>query len=166
MLLATCLSAWCRAVASLTVQGRQDFNFHVFPEISIKFPYVSSFFNKFLSIFSSFASNFFHLPHFGPSDGQPAHPGRPWLCHWLGIMSLFLFSELDDNVVWKEGNQTISLPTVFEVPVLIFGNLQGFYYSEPVDVGFLIQDAFTFTSTQVCYKLKLNKKNTQRMKTK
>ena len=72
------------------------------------------------------------------------------LSAWYYI-SLFFLSELDDKVVWKEGNQTVNLPTVFEVPVHIFGKLQGFYYSEPVDVGFLIQDAFTFTSTQVCY---------------
>ena len=44
---------------------------------------LSSFFLKFLSIIVIFLifSNFH--PHFGPLDEPLAHPGRPWLCHWV-----------------------------------------------------------------------------------
>ena len=43
---------------------------------------LSSFFPQ-ISI--NFSSNFtYFLPHFGPPGGQVAHPGRPWLRHWLG----------------------------------------------------------------------------------
>ena len=56
----------CRAVASLTVPGGQEFP-------------LSSFSPK----FHNFSSNFSHfLPHFGSPGGRLAHPGRPWLRHW------------------------------------------------------------------------------------
>ena len=56
----------CRAVASLTVPGGQEFHF---PHFSPKF-----------------SSNFSHfLPHFGSPGGRVAHPGRPWLRHWLYV---------------------------------------------------------------------------------
>ena len=43
---------------------------------------LSSFFPQ-ISI--NFSSNFsYFLPHFGPPGGQVAHPGRPWLRHWMG----------------------------------------------------------------------------------
>ena len=44
---------------------------------------LSSLFPQISKIFSYFPSNFtYFLPHFGPPDGQVAHPGRPWLHHW------------------------------------------------------------------------------------
>ena len=45
-----------------------------FPQISINFSY-------FILIFSSNLIHF--LPHFGPPGGRVAHPGRPWLRHWV-----------------------------------------------------------------------------------
>ena len=45
---------------------------------------LSSFFPEISINFSYFSSNFtFFLPHFGPPGGRVAHPGRPWLRHWL-----------------------------------------------------------------------------------
>ena len=45
---------------------------------------LSSFSPKFWSFFSYSSSNFsYFLPHFGPTGGRVAHPGRPWLRHWL-----------------------------------------------------------------------------------
>ena len=57
----------CRAVASLTVPGGQEFHF-------------PHFFLKSRLSFLIFPQTFTHfLPHFGPPGGQVAHPGRPWL---------------------------------------------------------------------------------------
>ena len=59
-----------RAVASLTVPGGQEFHF-------------PHFFLKSRLSFLIFPQTFTHfLPHFGPSGGRVAHPGRPWLRHW------------------------------------------------------------------------------------
>ena len=42
---------------------------------------LSSFFTQIVINFSWNLTYF--LPHFRPSGGQVAHPGRPWLRHWL-----------------------------------------------------------------------------------
>ena len=60
-----------RPVASLTVPGGQGFHF-------------PHFFLKIRSIFLIFPQTlliFFLI--FGPPGGRLAHPGRPWLRHWL-----------------------------------------------------------------------------------
>ena len=46
---------------------------------------LSSFFPQILINFSSNFSYF--LPNFGPPGGRLAHPGRPWLRHWLKLIS-------------------------------------------------------------------------------
>ena len=67
-------SCECRAVASLTVPGGQEFHF---PQISINF--------------SNFSSNLIYfLPHFGPPGGEVAHLGRPWLHHCVNAVQLYL----------------------------------------------------------------------------
>ena len=46
------------------------------------------FFSSKFDEFSYFSSNFtYFLPHFGPPGGRLAHPGRPWLRHWMGYAS-------------------------------------------------------------------------------
>ena len=43
------------------------------------------------SIFLIFSSIFsYFLPHFGAPGGQVAHPGRPWLRHWLFVYHFML----------------------------------------------------------------------------
>ena len=45
---------------------------------------LSSFYPQILINFSYFSSNLtYFLPHFGPPGGRVAHPGRPWLRHWV-----------------------------------------------------------------------------------
>ena len=52
---------------------------------------LSSFFSQILIIFFLFSSNFaYFLPHFGLPGGRVAHPGRPWLRHWLYTSQLGL----------------------------------------------------------------------------
>ena len=47
---------------------------------------LSSFFPQILINCSYFSLNFtYFLPHFGSPGGQVAHPGRPWLRHWLSF---------------------------------------------------------------------------------
>ena len=50
---------------------------------------LSSFFPQISIIFSYFSSNFSQfLPQFGSPGGRLAHPGRPWLRHWISIKVL------------------------------------------------------------------------------
>ena len=50
---------------------------------------LSSFFPQISIRFSCFSSNFqYFLPHFGPPGGRVAHPGRPWLRHWMGTTAV------------------------------------------------------------------------------
>ena len=88
-----------RAVVSLTVPCGQEF-------------YLPHFFHQTLINFSCFSSNFSHfLTHFGLPGGRVAHPGRPWLRHWVGSKGLSPWKLLGFSVLW--GPKTVLTSTLF-----------------------------------------------------
>ena len=66
------------------------------------------------------------------------------------IMIAYTLTELGRTVVRTDGNQTISLYTVFEQPIHIHGNLESYDLIGPVYLRFLLQDAVFFNTTEVC----------------